>query len=575
MKSKNLVLCMILLTIIMIINACSPSVQQSSPTQESVASTETTSATVVASTTNESLTEKQEDTTPEYDWQIDTSPIELTIFMNMVQLPDYDYMEYWGKNGITKRVTEETGVTPIAIYPPDSTGQRLNLMIASGDLPDIINRGTVQHINDLIDADLIYDIEELSRTEAPNFMNLYPKDALLQSRLTFDTMKLYALFLASDMDVIKKRNIPMSAWTPIIVKEIYEQAGSPEVKTGDDFIELMKKAQALYPDMHMHSIRYNTLDAYGNPNILKLAMSFAGVYTFREVDDQVKLFFDDPDYIAAIKFANRLFTEQVIWADDLLADESTRRGYMAEGKLFAEISQDYDNVVAVSEQVSASNSDFSHYIALDLFQLVPGKDPIVEGRSYMGGTQDVIPKGPNAGRALRFLEYLYCNNDIQRDMVFGTEGETYDMVDGEPVLREELRPLYKDNPIETRRQYGIHYFFMWRNDEWQGMMYNQVYGNPDYVEDALLKANRYAIDLSRFKGIDTFSADSEELKIQANIKEYFSGKITDIILSPSSEVEASYQKLLAELKNMGLDTLNEAISNNFIERAKKVQIYQP
>ena len=76
------------------------------------------------------------------------------------------------------------------------------------------------------------------------------------------------------------------------------------------------------------------------------------------------------------------------------------------------------------------------------------------------------------------------------DMFMGVEGETYDMVDGKPVLKEELQELYSSNFDSFSNDYGLYdTYWMLRNkplvDQWR-------MENPDYITQMSDWANAHA-----------------------------------------------------------------------------------
>lgn len=513
---------------------------------------------------------------PEHDWEIDTSPIKLTIFVNAPENPDGEFSNFWGKNPVTQKITEETGVTPEVIYAPDESGSKLNLMIASDDMPDLILMAYPDQEKEMIKNGMLLELEELAKTAAPNFMSMMPAHMVLSSKLMLDTPGFYKVLRGwARPEVVNKYNLAKNAAGPTFVKEVLDEFGNPPIETGDDYINLLKQALAKYPDMIAHSARYGDTDDDGNPRLVEALMNYGGVLRFYEKDGKIRTYFDDPGFVNVVKFANRLYTEKLVFQDEFLADSNVRRANLAAGKVIAELQEDYDNLVFFGDQLASGNKHgFKQYEMLDAFRINPDRDPAFAANTYSGWDNGfVIPKSSkNAERAIRFVEYLF-SDDVQRMMMFGVEGIHHDMVDGEPVLRQEFVEAYKADSLKTRADTGIMYLHFMRNDEWQARMYQQIYGAPDYVAKALERTNAFAVDATAFEGLNSYPKDSEEMKIFANIKEYYSGEIVKIVIGNPADVESGYHKLLQELNKLGLERLNEFVNNAYHERQKKIAEY--
>ena len=66
------------------------------------------------------------------------------------------------------QITEKTGVTISADIPAEDADTKLNLLIASGQLPDIITTTNSTLIKDMIDADLVWPLQEFFETYLPD-----------------------------------------------------------------------------------------------------------------------------------------------------------------------------------------------------------------------------------------------------------------------------------------------------------------------------------------------------------------------------------------------------------------------
>lgn len=152
--------------------------------------------------------------------------------------------------------------------------------------------------------------------------------------------------------------------------------------------------------------------------------------------------------------------------------------------------REYTDVQEANGILASSDDPDSIYIAVDGPMNSAKDDPLIFPGSMDGWMTTFISKDcENPERAIAFLTYL-CSEEGQMDMFMGVEGETYDMVDGKPVLKEELQELYSSNFDSFSNDYGLYdTYWMLRNkplvDQWR-------MENPDYITQMSDWANAHA-----------------------------------------------------------------------------------
>lgn len=96
-------------------------------------------------------------------------------FLSTGRVPStWDQSQY-----VMKTITEKTGVTVSANTPAQDADTKLNLMMVDGNLPDLITITNGTLIKDLIDAGLVWDMQELFETYVPDSKIInggYPED---------------------------------------------------------------------------------------------------------------------------------------------------------------------------------------------------------------------------------------------------------------------------------------------------------------------------------------------------------------------------------------------------------------
>lgn len=180
-------------------------------------------------------------------------------------------------------------------------------------------------------------------------------------------------------------------------------------------------------------------------------------------------------------------------------DMTTPEGFLDALRTLHENYQEYDGM-AITPFYAQAATTYGMSKMLQNFLAVPYEvdgpmnsakdDPLIFPGSMDGWMTTFISKDcENPERAIAFLTYL-CSEEGQMDMFMGVEGETYDMVDGKPVLKEELQELYSSNFDSFSNDYGLYdTYWMLRNkplvDQWR-------MENPDYITQMSDWANAHA-----------------------------------------------------------------------------------
>ena len=77
----------------------------------------------------------------------------------------------WGENIVSKKITEETGVDIEFIVPKGTETEKLDSMINSGTLPDIVTIGWWEPQNqEMIESGMVYPLNVLAEAYSPDFL---------------------------------------------------------------------------------------------------------------------------------------------------------------------------------------------------------------------------------------------------------------------------------------------------------------------------------------------------------------------------------------------------------------------
>ncbi len=176
----------------------------------------------------------------------DTSPITLDWYVDA----SWYTRARWGVDATSQYITEKTGVTLNIILPSGNEAERKNLMIATGDVPDIVSMGWWEGARQqMIDAGLLYSLDELAETYGTEFWD-------------YTTASTVGWYRESDGKIYGYPNVNMplervdEPWNQAqllsyvgftVRKDLYEAIGSPDMTTPEGFLQALRDCARQFP----------------------------------------------------------------------------------------------------------------------------------------------------------------------------------------------------------------------------------------------------------------------------------------------------------------------------------------
>ena len=85
-----------------------------------------------------------------WEWENGT-PVTLSYFYDKL-VPTANFDKYWGKDYVSQKIIEDTGINLEFQFPPDNSHSKLQVLIAGGNLPDMMmsdyRNAVVQNLGD-------------------------------------------------------------------------------------------------------------------------------------------------------------------------------------------------------------------------------------------------------------------------------------------------------------------------------------------------------------------------------------------------------------------------------------------
>ena len=525
-------------------------------------------------------------------WTTDPSPITLTFFFDAMAGSDSNLNEHYGDDELTKMFVEETGVDFDMTFSPDSDQTMLNVLIASGDLPDMMRLShNLQQATQLVQRGLAHDLDALSQKFAPKYMDNWDNRIRLYYRMHFEDMgfSFHPSYYVTDKQ-LESPFLLKAMQGVTVLKEVYEYLGAPEINNTDDYVDLLRRVKQEFPELTpVQSLRGPSPDKDGNPRLVERALPLGGLnQRFFQRDDGVWYkYWEHEDFPKVLQFANTLYNEQLIARTEFTEKQPQLWGNMMT-KIFSELNQDADNAAGLhgaAEFIQARaplaekiGVESLRFIMLPAFTIEPHmKYEIDDLRGGVGGSGVMITKqAERPDRAIQWLDWL-AQPSTQKRMIYGIEGVHSDprIVDGWdiPVMRQYLTDFQQANPGPQvyRATYGLGSMYLFRDKytaEQAGFMRLDDVGQQVYST-----AFANYTDLTKFRGVDNYTAGSEAEKIAATIKDYYGTTIFDIISAPGDEVQAKYDEMIATMRDLGLEQLNAWYTQVLDGHAERVAKY--
>lgn len=356
----------------------------------------------------------------------------------------------WGEDAASKYMNEKFNITLNYSCPEADADSKLNLMISSDDLPDVIILDRNANWLKLINLGKLVDINTL-KYEGCSF-----DEDILES-----TQKLLSVnggLYGIPNWARKGATGGNMSW--MVNHDVYEQLGSPELKTLDDLHDFMVAAkdanvktsddQSIFPWLPRNDDNgFYTVSAiyrsYGNPNLVDTYWS--------QADNDIKLAVYDDNYISALKIANQWYKEglfpETTYTDS--TDQYTEK--LSNGRaavLYYDFSQDDTTHFRTLLQEKDGNTydllgwelkDSPIYPAADGVDYVYGE----EGGTVGWNVNCITTKAENPQRIFDLYTWM-LTKDGSINMMYGPEGGLWEGKDeeGNPILKKPEEELTSD-----------------------------------------------------------------------------------------------------------------------------------
>lgn len=429
----------------------------------------------------------------------------------------------------------------------DNYKERYNLVMASGELPDIIiNIPVSSDITKYGQAGAFLTLNDYINKDAPNLKALLSKYPATKKAITQDDGKIYNLAGFNPYTDAEKSSARMNY--PLIIRQDWlTKLNLKEPVTTDDWYNVLKAFKTQDPNGNG---KQDEIPFGGNSiwTVETLARAWGVDTGFYLSKDQKEVHYGpvEPKFKEAITWISKLYNEGLIDKEIATNDEKAFQAKVAQNLVGATRGLLGGHLRTFNETLPKTIPGLK-YVGTE-----PIKGPNGDQREPIGGVDGcytVITKScKNPDLAMKWLDYFY-SDEGSVFVAFGpTEGKTYTKgSDG----HYHYTDFVQKNPDGKSAKQAIGTFSPIQN-AWPSLFCydTNIEMNPQYSVDALKKMAPYAVP--NLPNITVSQADDETRRtVMADVDTYVSEELTKFIIG--KEPISNWDSYVSKVKAMGIE----------------------
>lgn len=493
---------------------------------------------------------------------------ELTLFSADIH-SQWDDMQ----SPVSKLVTEKTGVTINPEFDVNGGTQKIALMVASGEYPDLIvpkgGAGT------LVEAGALIDLTDLIEEHAPNLKKIYG-DYLSRLKWSNDDESIYILPTAA----IDQQYFNPSHGVGLqhaVVKEL----GYPEIKTLKDFENAIRDYKEKNPTidgqptlgLSLLADDWRIMISTTNPAFWSTGASDDGEFYVDPETYEATFHYKRPEEKEYFRWLNHMNDEGLLDPESFVQKYDQYLAKLSSGRVLGIIDDDWQFAEAQRSLREQGKAD-------KMYGLYPAtlsediKHANFQSAGYLAGWGigiSVDAEDPVA--AIKFLDFL-ASEEGQTLQNWGIEGEHYEIVDGKRVISEEEMDK-RNNNANYVKETGVGVLKGFAPSYGDGVedSTGQTYtiASPEQVKDSYTDVEKevltnYGVEMWKdlYPQAEEFPVkpwgaafnitvpgDSELALIEQKVLDIVKKRIPEVILADPADFDKLYDNFLAEIDKAG------------------------
>lgn len=440
-----------------------------------------------------------------------------------------------------------TGTKVAFQHPP--VGQekdQFNLMIASGELPDVIEynwTNASKGPDNLIKENRIIRLNELIAEHAPNLSKLLDEQPEWRKMVTTDDGNIYVMpFLLGDPSLSVTHG-------PIIRQDWLQKLGLEQPTTIEDWEAVLTAFRDRDPNGNGEKDEIPFLLSLGDLDVNHLFVGAWGITSdFYQEDGVVKYGPIQAEYKAFLETMAKWYREGLIDPDYATTDNKLKDAKVTGNRLGAFTGYAGSGIGRYIELSSEQHPEFS---------LVGTVNPALEEGGYAMGNYTppfsgtgaaISASAENPAAIVKWLDYKY-GEEGHMLFNFGVEGESYTMADGYPKYTDTI--LNNPDGLPLAQAMAKYFTANWSGPFVQDKRYLEQYYQLDQQKEA--NRNWSAADHGKLLPPLTLTAEesSKTSSIMNDVKTYRDEMANRFIMG--AEPIENFDKFVSTIQSMGIE----------------------
>ncbi len=312
------------------------------------------------------------------------------------------------------------------LWPTDAVNEKRNVLLASGNLPDLTsvtraqsflygNDGVFAPLDELIDKNAPDLKKRLTAENAPPLLN--PKDGKI-----YNVPKYYTLNESTE-------------WTFTYRKDILEAMNEPEPTTMDEWYQLLKKVKAAYPDMIPLCERNRGIDMFAH-SVFDMGKidGYWGVIGSDLAKREIVYLPISNEWKTMLEYYNKLYKEGLLDPEYLTIQYTDWwDGKICGGRAFACWTQNFSRADGANVVLQTKEPKAQWWVAETTKNIKSGERvQIKTGNPWQDVGLSLSAKSKVKDEAIQFLNFHFTP-EAEELFYFGIEGKTFEKKDGKDV----------------------------------------------------------------------------------------------------------------------------------------------
>lgn len=469
---------------------------------------------------------------------------------------------------VALELMKRTGVTLDLQSPTGDPAEKLSLMLAGLDYPDIVlmDRGS-DIVNQYIEAGALIDLSQYL-DYLPHVVEMYG-ETLDKTRYTDGGNYYLSNWYGYDPDPVNGFIMRYDIMVELVGQE---RADSDEPFTFSEMVDLLKQFKEEYPELNGADSIALTTGAPGDSD--NLSGTIAGMYGMKTyyIDEEGNLHYrvSDPEYLDAIHDMNTLYREGLLDKEWTSNNEELRNQKLSQGNVFGYIGAYWDTWTPSASLIQSENEDAEFLAYKVVADGYDADETTLSGRSSLGWDAiGITTNCKNLEAALAFVDYC-ASQEGQDLLLWGIEGQDWEVVDGVRTPIGDIVERYDEDPTNTVNDTGI--------TKWTWFVKNDRHSDDNtpcriwYIDQD--RSERYAYqnitnaywDTAEFDNLVPSGSSTLALKAQ-KVQDIIAQAYPNMVNAETvEECDAVYEEMMSDLEAAGIEDVEKAITENYNAR---------